>query len=370
MSAASPDWLGVARGAAAELREVLAARPDDRAARAGDRHARRGRRPDARDRRGGGGTRSSAGSRRCTREGHALHRDQRGARARRLRRRRDARRHRPARRLQERQARACPTTRSRSRSPTARRWPTSCSASCTTSGRARSGWRTAGGGAFLDGERLDPGVPERRTRGRLEMVGVESADPRWMRDVGGRARRPRAPRARARRDGGDALPGRGGAARRDDDAAALPRGRRRGGAADRPRGRRPRRLPGRADAARRAARRDGAGLRARRRALARGARGAGRASRASEGRAASAGPCHPLQMVDWQLAAKIAEGVAALQPSGDPEPFQALVRPADESERLVSAVHGAQAARGRAARRRGGEPQRVDRGEPATRCAT
>jgi coenzyme F420 biosynthesis associated uncharacterized protein len=45
-------------------------------------------------------------------------------------------------------------------------------------------------------------------------------------------------------------------------------------------------------------------------------------------------------MVDWQLAAKIAEGVAALQPSGDPEPFQALVRPADESERLVSEYTG------------------------------
>ena len=39
-------------------------------------------------------------------------------------------------------------------------------------------------------------------------------------------------------------------------------------------------------------------------------------------------------MVDWQLAGKIAEGVAALQPSGESEPFKALVRPADESERL------------------------------------
>ena len=45
-------------------------------------------------------------------------------------------------------------------------------------------------------------------------------------------------------------------------------------------------------------------------------------------------------MVDWQLAAKIAEGVSALQPGGDPEPFQALVRPADESERLVSEYTG------------------------------
>ena len=45
-------------------------------------------------------------------------------------------------------------------------------------------------------------------------------------------------------------------------------------------------------------------------------------------------------MVDWQLAAKVAEGVAALQPSGDPSPFQALVRPADEAEQLVSGYTG------------------------------
>jgi coenzyme F420 biosynthesis associated uncharacterized protein len=51
-------------------------------------------------------------------------------------------------------------------------------------------------------------------------------------------------------------------------------------------------------------------------------------------------------MVDWQLAAKVAEGVAALQPSGDPEPFTALVRPADESERLVSDYTGLKPAAG------------------------
>jgi len=45
-------------------------------------------------------------------------------------------------------------------------------------------------------------------------------------------------------------------------------------------------------------------------------------------------------MVDWQLAGKVAEGVAALQPSGDPEPFKRLVEPADESERLVRAYTG------------------------------
>jgi coenzyme F420 biosynthesis associated uncharacterized protein len=46
------------------------------------------------------------------------------------------------------------------------------------------------------------------------------------------------------------------------------------------------------------------------------------------------------RMVDWQLAGKVAEGVAALQPSGDPEPYQSLVRPADEAEALVSAYTG------------------------------
>jgi myo-inositol-1(or 4)-monophosphatase len=42
-------------------------------------------------------------------------------------------------------------------------------------------WR--GEGATLNGERLDPGLGERRTRdGKLELIGVESADPRWLRD--------------------------------------------------------------------------------------------------------------------------------------------------------------------------------------------
>src|SRR5829696_9351339 len=51
-------------------------------------------------------------------------------------------------------------------------------------------------------------------------------------------------------------------------------------------------------------------------------------------------PATMVRMVDWNLAAKVAEGVAALQPSGDPAPFQALVRPADEAERLVSGYTG------------------------------
>jgi len=42
-------------------------------------------------------------------------------------------------------------------------------------------WAQRGEGAWLDGERLDPTLPERRTRdGRLELLGIESADPRWV----------------------------------------------------------------------------------------------------------------------------------------------------------------------------------------------
>jgi myo-inositol-1(or 4)-monophosphatase len=39
-------------------------------------------------------------------------------------------------------------------------------------------WR--GGGARRNGEPLDTGLGERRVRGRLEVVGIESADPRWV----------------------------------------------------------------------------------------------------------------------------------------------------------------------------------------------
>jgi len=41
-----------------------------------------------------------------------------------------------------------------------------------------------GGGAELDGRRLDPTLGERRNAdGKLELVGIESADPRWLRDA-------------------------------------------------------------------------------------------------------------------------------------------------------------------------------------------
>ena len=48
--------------------------------------------------------------------------------------------------------------------------------------RARSGSRAAARARSLNGAPLDPGVPERRVGGKLELLGIESADPRWVRD--------------------------------------------------------------------------------------------------------------------------------------------------------------------------------------------
>jgi coenzyme F420 biosynthesis associated uncharacterized protein len=45
-------------------------------------------------------------------------------------------------------------------------------------------------------------------------------------------------------------------------------------------------------------------------------------------------------VIDWTLATQVARGVARLQPSGDPAPFEELSAPAAESERLVSAYTG------------------------------
>jgi myo-inositol-1(or 4)-monophosphatase len=45
-------------------------------------------------------------------------------------------------------------------------------------------WARRGEGAWLDGERLETGLGERRNRaGRLEVLGIESADPRWVAEV-------------------------------------------------------------------------------------------------------------------------------------------------------------------------------------------
>jgi myo-inositol-1(or 4)-monophosphatase len=48
-------------------------------------------------------------------------------------------------------------------------------------GPSEEWWATRHGGAWLDGTRLDPSAPERHARdGRLEILGIESADPRWV----------------------------------------------------------------------------------------------------------------------------------------------------------------------------------------------
>jgi myo-inositol-1(or 4)-monophosphatase len=48
-------------------------------------------------------------------------------------------------------------------------------------GPAEEWWARRGEGAWLDGNQLDPDLPERRGRdGRLEVLGIESADPRWV----------------------------------------------------------------------------------------------------------------------------------------------------------------------------------------------
>jgi myo-inositol-1(or 4)-monophosphatase len=48
-------------------------------------------------------------------------------------------------------------------------------------GASEEWWAGRGEGAWLDGDRLDPSLPERRSRdGKLELVGIESADPRWV----------------------------------------------------------------------------------------------------------------------------------------------------------------------------------------------
>ena len=48
-------------------------------------------------------------------------------------------------------------------------------------GTSEDWWAWRGRGAWLDGAALDPALPERRGRdGRLEVLGIESADPRWI----------------------------------------------------------------------------------------------------------------------------------------------------------------------------------------------
>jgi len=48
-------------------------------------------------------------------------------------------------------------------------------------GAGEEWWASRGDGSWLDGERLDPSAPERRCEdGKLELLGIESADPRWV----------------------------------------------------------------------------------------------------------------------------------------------------------------------------------------------
>ncbi len=48
-------------------------------------------------------------------------------------------------------------------------------------GAGEEWWAGHGEGAWLNGERLDPNAPERRVSdGRIEVLGIESADPRWV----------------------------------------------------------------------------------------------------------------------------------------------------------------------------------------------
>jgi myo-inositol-1(or 4)-monophosphatase len=48
-------------------------------------------------------------------------------------------------------------------------------------GPSEEWWARRGEGAWLDGRRLDPTLEEHRGRdGRLEVIGIESADPRWV----------------------------------------------------------------------------------------------------------------------------------------------------------------------------------------------
>jgi myo-inositol-1(or 4)-monophosphatase len=48
-------------------------------------------------------------------------------------------------------------------------------------GASEQWWAWRGQGAWLNGTRLDPSLPERRWHdGKLELLGIESADPRWV----------------------------------------------------------------------------------------------------------------------------------------------------------------------------------------------
>ena len=113
-------------------------------------------------------------------------------------------------------------------------------------GAARGVVGVGGRGRVAQRRAARPELPERRSRdGRLELLGIESADPRWVRAVDRRAASTCAYRLRAL--GTIAATLCQVAAARFDGMVTLrtlPRRRRRRRAADRPRGRRRRQLPG------------------------------------------------------------------------------------------------------------------------------
>ena len=71
-------------------------------------------------------------------------------------------------------------------------------------------WARRGEGAWRDGVPLDPTLPERRSRdGRLELLGIESSDPRWVHAAIEPLTRGHPAPARAGDDRLHAVPGRG-----------------------------------------------------------------------------------------------------------------------------------------------------------------
>ena len=165
--------------------------------------------------------------------GRLLRRRLRGARRGRLRlRRRGAGGDRPDRRLAQRPPHDPLRTASASPSPPAPRWPTSSSASSTTSAPTRSSSPAAARARRSDGAPVRVAAEAEQ----LEVVGLESAEPEWALPALRGAGRQGLPAAGRRLDRDHRRLRRRRPLRRDAEPALLPLGRRRRGAADRPRG--------------------------------------------------------------------------------------------------------------------------------------
>ena len=187
-------------------------------------------------------------------------------------------------------------------------------------------WARRGGGAHLNGTRLDPTIGERRSRdGRLEVLGIESADPRWV-AASIDSLQTTAYRLRALGTIASSLC-QVAAARFDGMCrSSRPRDRLGGRTADRPRGGWPRQLPRPRGTPRRAPQR--------RTDLA-------RVRRAHRGDARAARGDH--RMIDWIIAERIAAFVAG---TGDAQaPDADLPKLAAEAEKRVVAYTGLTPAR-------------------------